>query len=286
MREQERLKGRLAAVIKKQREALDTLGKLLGDAGSSGTAISDAQSSVERIAAHYRRLSLELKMSELERTEHFGSYNSRSGQRPMREVVLDILDEIGVPCSPGTLSECAAVWAGIVLPTSRFASLRRDEQNAFGRDSQSRPAWLVPALNAYGFRAIPRSIASSVWEPERRLIGPRTLRVNHLRILRALLRRLVTLKHSSSSAQEERLTSLLQRYARSVPGAFVNGADINPGQVQQAAGSELDAIESLDLADRKTAALDLQKLPPHQQLWGLPAVIEGQSAVLRKAAGR
>jgi hypothetical protein len=286
MRDSDSLKFRLAAVVKKQRAALDRLGVLLTNPDATRASIEDAQALVERFAAQYQRLIQELKLAELEKTERFGSHNSRSGQRPMRELVLDILDEIGVPCSPGTLSECAAVWTGIQLPASRFASLRRDEQVAFGRDSQSRPAWLVPALNAFGFRAIPRSLACSVWESERRLIGPRTLRVNHLRILLALLRRLGTLRQSGSSAQEERLSGLLQRYARSVPGALTTGEDSDLDQIRQAAEGELDAIELLDGTDRKNAAVELQKLPAHQQLWGLPAVIEGRAAVLRKAAGR
>jgi hypothetical protein len=286
MRDQNRLKARLTAVISKQREALDQLGRLLSKTGSTPASIQSSQEIVTRLTAQYQRLVQELKVADLEKPERYGSANSRSGQRPIRELVLDILDEIGVPSSPGTLSECAAVWAGITLPAGRFASLRRDEQIAFGRDAHARPAWVVPALNAFGFRAIPRSVASSVWEPERRLIGPRTLRVNHLKTVLALLRRFEGMRESGSSPNGERLLELLQRYARSVPGAIANGEDINPERVRDAARSELEAIESLDHADRTKAAADLMKLHVYQQVWGLPTVIEGQGGAMRKAAGR
>src|SRR5947208_266012 len=219
-----RLKARYAALVKKQQAALGELSELLRDPASSSTAIIEIQAAVARLNAQQQRIIQELKFSDLEKPERYGSYNARSGQRPIREVVLDILDELSVPSSPGTLSECAAVWSGMLIPAGRFASIRRDEHNAYRRDSLSRPVWLVPALNAYGFRAIPRLIASSVWEPERRLIGPRTLRVNHLKTVLALLRRLAALSQTGSS---DRLSELLQRYARSVPGAVTNGGEIN-----------------------------------------------------------
>ena len=278
-----RLKARYTALVKKQQAALAELSELLRDPASSSTAINEIQATVARLNAQQQRIIQELKFSDLEKPERYGSYNARSGQRPIREVVLDILDELGVPSSPGTLSECAAVWSGMLIPAGRFASIRRDEHNAYRRDSLSRPVWLVPALNAYGFRAIPRLIASSVWEPERRLIGPRTLRVNHLKTVLALLRRLAALSQTGSS---DRLSELLQRYARSVPGAVTNGGEINPEQIRQAADAELAAIESLDFADRKGAAVELLKLPAYTQLWGLPVVMEGQAGNLRKAAGR
>src|SRR5260370_4341739 len=278
-----RLKARYAALVKKQQAALGELSELLRDPASSSTAINEIQATVARLNAQQQRIIQELKFSDLEKPERYGSYNARSGQRPIREVVLAILDELGVPSSPGTLSECAAVWSGMLIPAGRFASIRRYEHNAYRRDSFSRPVWLVPALNAYGFRAIPRLIASSVWEPERRLIGPRTLRVNHLKTVLALLRRLAALSQTGSS---ERLSELLQRYARSVPGAVTNGEEINPEQIRQAADAELAAIESLDFADRKGAAVELLKLPAYTQLWGLPVVMEGQAGNLRKAAGR
>lgn len=286
MRDKDHLKRRLAAVVKKQRMALDELHILLTKPNVSLASIDKAQHVVNHLAAQYQRVTKELKLAEVERVEGYASYNARSGLRPMRELALDILDEIGVPCSPGTLSECIAVWAGIWLPAGRFASLRRDEQNSFGRDPQSRPAWLVPALNAIGFRAIPRSLTSSVWEPERRLIGPRTLRVNHLRTVLALIKRIALLQQSGSSPNEDRLSELLQRYARSVPGAVSNGGPINPDQIRQATQTELEAIEKLDFADRTNAVLEFNNLPPYNQLWGLPAVIDGLSSAARRAASR
>lgn len=281
-----RLKTRFAALVKKQQAALAELGEIIANPASSSTAINDAQAAVARLSSRQQRIAQELKLCDLEKPERYGSYNARSGQRPIREVVLDILDEVGVPVSPGTLSECGAVWSAMSIPAGRFASIRRDEHNAYRRDSLTRPVWLVPALNAFGFRAIPRLVASSDWEPERRLIGPRTLRVNHLKTVLALLRRQAALSQTGVSESSKRLSELLLRYARSVPGAVTNGGDLSTEQIRQAADAELGAIESMDLADRKSAAVELLKLPAYSQLWGLPAVIEGHADTMRKAVGR
>jgi hypothetical protein len=282
-----RLKTRLAAVVKKQQAALAELGKLLANpASSSVSTIDETQATVARLNAQQQRIVQDLKLSDLERPERYGAYNARSGQRPIREVVLDILDELGVPSSPGTLSECAAVWSGMSIPAGRFASLRRDEHSAYRRDSLARPTWLVPALNANGFRAIPRLVVSSVWEPERRLIGPRTLRVNHLKTVLALQSRLTALNQTGASGSSDRLLELMHRYARSIPGAMQSASEIDADQVRHAAQSELDAIEPLDIKDRRTAVSEFFKIPAYAQLWGLPAVIEGGAGSLRKAAGR
>jgi hypothetical protein len=286
MNDTKRLKSRLAAVVKKQQAALAELAKLLADTASSTISIDEPQAAIARLNAKQQRIMQELKLRDLERPERYGAYNARSGQRPIREVLLDILDELGVPSSPGTLSECAAVWPGMSIPAGRFASLRRDEHSAYRRDPMARPTWLVPALNAQGFRAIPRLVASSAWEPEKRLIGPRTLRVNHLKTVLALLRRLTALNQTGASNNSDRLLELLQRYARSVPGAVRSASEIDTDQISKAAHSELEAIESLDIEDRRTAAQELSKIPAYAQLWGLPAVLEGRAVSMRRAAGR
>jgi len=280
------LKKRLSAVAEKQQAALKELTELLADPKSSAGSLEACQKTIARLAAQQQRIAQELRMADFERPERYGAYNARSGQRPIREILLDILDEVGVPSSPGTLSECAAVLAGVSIPSGRFASLRRDEQNAFGRDPLSRPTWIVPALNYQGFRAIPRLVASSVWEPERRLIGPRTLRVNHLKTVLSLLKRLETLSQTGTTPQSDRLVDLTERYARSIPGAVSMGAKINWDQVRGAAQAELEVIEAVDVEDRTGVVRELLKHPKYSQLWGLPAVIEGKAALMRKAAGR
>src|SRR3712207_4023754 len=106
------------------------------------------------------------------------------GRRSMRELVLNVLEEIGVPAAPRTVSEFAACF-NLSLPITRFSSLRRDEERAFRKDPLSRPAWVTPAINAQGLTAIPRIVTSSAWEDDRRVIGARTPHVSHLRTLLA-----------------------------------------------------------------------------------------------------
>ncbi len=84
----------------------------------------------------------ELRVAQFELPERFGAYRARAGQRPMREQVLDILDELGVPNSPRVISEYALACLGIELPIAKFASLRRDEERGFRKDPLSKPAWV------------------------------------------------------------------------------------------------------------------------------------------------
>jgi hypothetical protein len=234
----------------------------------------------------------ELRVAQLESNEKLSTYRSRAGQRPMREQVLDILDELGVPNSPRVISEYATACFGLELPISRFASLRRDEERAFRKDPQSKPAWVVPALNMSGFAPIPRLVANSVWPLERRLIGPRTLRVNHLVTLLALLKRVASLGDEKDpipatlgSGKTHLLLAIALRFARSVPGTWALGGDSDLGTIRAATEAELQSIAPDDETERKHAAEKLAKLPTERQIWGLPPVVKRDTQVTYKIFG-
>src|SRR5688572_1418902 len=107
-------------------------------------------------------------------------------RRRVREAALDALAEVGRPMSVRLLREWVAAAEGWALPEARFARLVRDEASAFGKEPGHRSEWVVPALAVGGLTAT-AVLTRSDWEPERRLIGSRTLRVNHLRTLLFLL---------------------------------------------------------------------------------------------------
>jgi hypothetical protein len=201
----------------------------------------------------------------------------------MREQILDLLDELGVPSSPRVISEYAFACLGIELPIARFASLRRDEERGYMRDSVSKPAWVVPALNSAGFTPIPRLVASSVWPIERRLIGPRTLRVNHLKTLLALISRVDTL--GSDQDATRRVLAVIFRFARSVPGAGQGVGEPELARIRSAAEAEFQAIGPIDDLERRQAAESLAKLPPDRQIWGLPPMIRREPQVEYKVSG-
>jgi hypothetical protein len=275
-----RIRQRLSSVVAKQQAALADVARLLSDSRASAAAIEIAQERVNKFSAEHRRLMDELKLAQLEEPERYGVYRPKAGQRPIREQVLDILDELGVPSSPRTVSEFAVASIGLEIPVNRFSSLRRDEERAYRKDHLARPAWVVPALNSIGFTAIPRIVASSVWPPERRLIGPRSLRVNHLQTLLALVNRIEMLKDDNEMPAP--LLAMIARYARNVPGALVWEQQPDLSRIRSSTERELAAIEPEDRSERSEAATKLKGYSEERQLWGLPAVLQGRLAGKRR----
>ena len=256
----------------------------MGDPSTMSPAMLDsAQAEVDRLTAVWSRLMHELRVAQFESPERFGVYRTRAGQRPMREQMLDILDELGVPNSPRVVSEYALACLGLELPVARFASLRRDEERGFRKDPLSKPAWVVPALNMTGFAPIPRLVASSVWPIERRLIGPRTLRVNHLLTLLALLKRAANLTEGEEAARG--ITGLIVRFARSVPGAWAVAGEPDLERIRMATEAELQAISNDDEPERKQAAEKLAQYPIDRQVWGLPPMVKRQPQSEFKVSG-
>jgi hypothetical protein len=108
-------------------------------------------------------------IGELRRTTSAGLRATRPGP-PIREVVLDALDELGWPQNARFLEEYLWAKCQLQLDSRAFASLRRDELRAWQRASGARRAYIVPALNADG-TANPRWLTSSAWDLPRRVIA-------------------------------------------------------------------------------------------------------------------
>jgi hypothetical protein len=263
------LRRRVRELVKQKQDALGRLADVIERSGSSGAEIVEAQQDVEKLTAKYGRLMAEMRADQMEHTQTAVSSRSRVGQRPFRELVLDLLDEIGVPSSPRVVSEYALSRLGLDLPIARFASLRRDEERAYRKDALSRPAWVVPAINIAGLVPIPRLVAVSVWPSFVRLIGPRTLRVNHLKTMLTFVKR--TSEGESDSETGRRMSSLVFRFARGVPGTWSASGEMD--QIKEAAEKELSLIEPADEAERRAAADRLDQLSRDQQLWGRFPVI-------------
>lgn len=265
------LKQRLQAVVERQQRLLGEFGAALA-AGDSAKQ-SEVEPQLRKLQADMKRLNDELRYVQLEQSVSAPRARTRITGKTVREVALDTIDEIGVPVSPSTISDFSQATTGIVVAATRFASLRRDEERAARRDLASRPAWVVPALSASGLTALPRLFTSSAWAIERRLVGARSARVNHLHTTLAFLDRLERLR--TAKADVGAMQNLVARYARGVPGAMAAGVEIDAAHVRTVVQAELDAIEPEDLNERREAAARLAKRRDLDRLWGLPTVIEG-----------
>jgi hypothetical protein len=269
-----RIRARLSHVLQQQQECAATLQQLIEDPNTTATAIDAAQRRLTRVAAEQSRLLTELRIAQMEAQDAPARPASRAGSRPFREEVLDTIDEIGVPSGPRAICEFAFACCNRSLLPERFASLRRDEERAFMKDPLVRPAWVAPAINIMGLNAIPRLVTSSAWEPERRLVGSRSLRVNHLRTVLALLRAGEHAEQAGDDRGVQRIAALLSRYAETVRGALIFGEALDQTRVREATEAELARIEPTDLAERRAAARRLKSLPDAQRIWGRPVLLE------------
>jgi len=264
----------LARNAKRQQDAYAALTKAL--AAGDTTRRERAQAKIAELASEYQRLSEVLRFNELEARE-IATPRARKPGKPLRELALDALDDLGVPSAPALIADLIAALTGVRPSPSRFASLRRDEENAARRNIAARPAWVVPAISAQQLTAIPRLLSSSSWELERRIVGARSIRADNLRVAVNLSGRLAHLREAGAS-EAKLVERLLFPFARSVPGAVQYGQSIDPVRTIDAAQAELALIEAPDLEERREAAAKLAASGPQVRLWGRPVLIDTAEA--------
>ena len=145
---------------------------------------------------------------------------------PVRERALAGLELLGRPRPAGPLlSVAAAARTGLTIESRQLASLRRSELASWRSAPDRRPAYVVPALHDRRFEPLRGIVASSAWEPWRRVVGPLSPRADHLRSAIRVAEHIELGATSTPSEVGARLERLLWRLARSVPGALDAAAD-------------------------------------------------------------
>jgi hypothetical protein len=187
---------------------------------------------------------------------------------PIREVVLQALNELEWPQNAGFLEEYLWAKRQLHLQSRAFASLRRDERRAWRPAPGSRAAYVVPALNPDG-SANPRWLTSSAWDLARRVIAsPETERLLDLRKIAALRVR----------GSRGPLGTLLERYAGQVlaiepPPVSATLAQTRAWRtrVHAHAAALSEQIRADDDPRRERIARLLSGLPEHDRVWGIQA---------------
>jgi hypothetical protein len=179
-----------------------------------------------------------------------------------RAVVLDSLDLLRVPSPLKLIADVLAVQGQRVTlrQLARLRHTHRREHHSAGE------RFLVPPLSTFDLTPLSGSLAVSTWPAEQRLVGSRSARVHHLRVLLALL---------DLDTSGERLSAMVARHAETIPGALVRGEARDPERIRAAAARELEALASLDADERRAVAARLETLPSTYQLWGRPALLDG-----------
>jgi hypothetical protein len=209
-------------------------------------------------------------IGQLRRTASAGLRATTPGP-PIREVVLDALNELGWPQNARFLEEYLWAKRQLQLDSRAFASLRRDELRAWRRTPGARSAYIVPALNPDG-SANPRWLTSSAWELPRRVIASaETERLFDLQKILAL----------NVRGSRGPLGTLLERYVTRILAIEPPPVSASAGatrawrtHVRSQTAALIEAIRSRDDADRDRLATWLARLPDQDRLWGAPPLDE------------
>lgn len=202
---------------------------------------------------------------------------ARATSMPVRERVLAALELVGVPARGGLVAVAAAARTGDAVESRQLASLRRSELASWRAAPDRRPSYVVPALHVRRFEPIRGTVASSAWEPWRRIVGPLSPRADHLRATIRVAEHVGWAREHSEEIAD-RFERLLWRLARSVPGVL-EAPEFDVERAVISARAELAMIEEEDRGEREAAAARLEGLAAEQRLfgWGL-RVIAGERA--------
>jgi hypothetical protein len=212
-------------------------------------------------------------ISQLRRTASAG-IRAATPAPPIREVVLQALDELGWPQNAGFLEEYLWAKRQLQLDSRAFAPLRRDERRAWRRAPGAR-AYVVPALHPDG-SANPRWLTSSAWDLERRVIAsPETERLFDLQKIAALRVR----------GSRGPLGTLLERYAWLVlaiepPPVSASAAQTRAWRthVREHTTALIEQIRQRDDPHRARIARHLAGLSEHDRIWGRESVSRAREA--------
>lgn len=185
--------------------------------------------------------------------------------QPHRQLILDILAEVGQPMLSRDIQAYARAKYGVPIEATRFGSLRRSEMDAFDRKSQ-RPVWIAYGLTGRG-DAVKRLLTRSDLPLQERVVGPLSGR----RLFFSLTARLCEIAHRESERLDDpaAFKILVADHARDLPGLqhFQKGR-FPLVEWLDLARQALSSVEERDLQDRRHIAMRLTMLDEKSQLFG------------------
>jgi hypothetical protein len=186
---------------------------------------------------------------------------------PVREAILDALEELGVMAYSRELVLYVKARYGRDVAPARFGTLDKDEQNAFD-NGRPKAVFLCHGITSDRFEGIKRLWARSDWPLEARIVAPTTGRIQHLRITAQLCR--IAKQEAVPFADPETLRFIAADHARDLPGVRLKRGEFDLDGWRELASEELEKFEPNDLERRREAAGRLRALPERDQLFGAP----------------
>jgi hypothetical protein len=260
---------------------------------SSGKAVAELLKQAADMSAHAAELAaaddvdgamrLERKADALRRrararaARRGPSGESRPRAQSAREWAVASLNELEVPSSPREIADYASARFGRKVDYRAFASIRRDERRAWDSKRTGRAVYIVPALEGRWLLPARGRFTLSEWPIEQRLIGPHSLRVDHLKVTINIAAQIAWMAERDAE-RAEALSGLLANYARSIPGA-IDDTGLDAERIAAAARAELEILRADDDQWRAQTTERVARLPAEEQLWGAapPHLVEGQA---------
>lgn len=138
----------------------------------------------------------------------------RRGGRPVRGLLLDALDDLGLPAYSREAQQFLRSVTGEWIEPTRFSSLRMKERDAFDRKA-GRTVYMGCAITERG-EAVKRLLVRSDWLLEDRVVASTTGRCQYLRMTEKLCT--IFLERLSIITDESTFRLLIADHARDLPG--------------------------------------------------------------------
>jgi hypothetical protein len=256
-------------------QELERLAPLLTAALSAGRweEVEVLQASIDQTTKALRRASAR----EAKKAQPDVGMRSMTGPSD-RDLVIAALGELECLCSPRLVAQYVTARFSKTLKPSAFASLRRDERRAWSSPRSNRSTYIVPALEGHRLTPTRGLVALSDWPLDRRVVGPRSGRVDFLAAAMSSLRLLNWMRESSQGSEAvERFQSFVEDLVRSMADG-APGEQFDLDHVEHVLSTELELLAAEDQDWRASAARRAAaQLSAEEQLWGASGlhVIEG-----------
>jgi hypothetical protein len=186
----------------------------------------------------------------------------RAGGRPVRGIILDLLDDLGVATYTRELMHFARAAHGLRIPADRFGSIRQKERDAYDA-SRGRTVFIGCALTHRG-ESVKRLLIRSDWDLVDRVVAPTTGRHQFLKVTARLVD--IAIDRRETIADWDAFRILVGDHVRDVPGLSFQRESWTPEAWRDALAAMLPAIAERDAQARAQIALRLQNTMPERNL--------------------
>jgi len=209
-----------------------------------------------------------------------GSHGRTPRQRPLRDVMVDALEDLGCLVHSRDLALYCKARYGRPITAERFGSLSRDEMDTYRKGTTNRPVWLCFGLTYNRHEAIRRLWGRSDWPIEERVVAPTTGRILQLTLTKRLCEiALEADAYAEGAESAEMLHTLAASHAGDLPDVKVRYGEFDLVGWRDKAAEQLEKDSPRDREARLEAARQIARRGEIFQLFGVPEIFEGTSDV-------